>query len=87
MLLAIIGNNNKILICDRMDMEKLDMVDLDQYGIEKIFHDASTPKAYVFRLGIWDQDGENRDHFRGRTYGRCSDSYRNDPRKSVVSTE
>ena len=68
-------------------MEKLDIEDADQFNIVKIFPDASVPKTYVFRLGRWGEDSEDRDHFNGRTYGSCDDSDRNNPRKSVVSTE
>lgn len=64
-----------------------EFTDVDQFGIIKIFKDTERPKNYLFRLGTWGQDSEDRDHFNGRTYGSCDDSDRDDPRKSVVSTE
>jgi hypothetical protein len=71
-------------------MEKLDAIEVDQFGIVKIFPDDQNPKTYVFRLGTWGRDDEDRDHFNGRTYGSCRNaggSDPNDPRKSVISTE
>jgi hypothetical protein len=60
---------------------------VDQFGVAKIFPDAAGPKFYHFQIGQWGSDSGDRDHFNGRTYGSCEDSDRNNPRKSVVSTE
>ncbi|HET6717137.1 MAG TPA: hypothetical protein VFG90_08390, partial [Nitrososphaeraceae archaeon] len=60
---------------------------VDEIGVVKIFPDATDPKFYKFRIGQWGSDSGDRDHFNGRTYGSCKGSDKNDPRKSVVSTE
>jgi hypothetical protein len=60
---------------------------VDEFGVVKIFPDATDPKFYKFKIGQWGSDSGDRDHFNGRTYGSCPDNDKNDPRKSVVSTE
>ncbi len=70
-----------------MITENIGIIDVDQFGIVKIFQDATRPRTYVLRFGRGSQDSEDRDHLNSRTYGSCDNSDRNNPRKSVVSTE
>jgi hypothetical protein len=66
---------------------RLTNLSVDEFGVVKIFPDATDPKFYKFKIGQWGSDSGDRDHFNGRTFGSCPDNDKNDPRKSVVSTE
>ena len=50
---------------------------IEEFGVVKIFPDATDIKFYKLKIGQWGSDSGDRDHFNGRTYGSCPDNDKN----------